>query len=64
MKQFPESPNWIGWIVILFALAIVWKILSLDISEIDIKDWITVHSSARKVQSLSDIYTIVALIFS
>jgi hypothetical protein len=61
--KFPELPNWFGWMAVLFALAIVWKILSLDIDEIDIKDFVTVRSS-HKVQSLSDIYTIVALIFS
>jgi hypothetical protein len=61
--KFPELPNWVGWIAVLFALAIVWKILSLDIDEIDIKDFVTVRSG-HKLQSLSDIYTIVALIFS
>lgn len=64
MKQIPELPNWIGWIAILIALVTAWKILNLDIEEIDILGWLKVYSSKHKAQSLSDIHTIVALIFS
>jgi hypothetical protein len=62
--KFPELPRWGVCIAVLVALAFVWKIVNFDIGEIDVFDWVRVYSSKHESQSLSDIYIIVALIFS